>query len=134
MIASTYAEPDRALLRCVVDSLEGRICIVDASGRILGANRGWAGCEGETSSTEENVYAALDVIAAPHGDLLRPVLRAVLEQGAPAASTKYTRESGDRVEWFVMRVHAVNDDERAHAVISLVNITQGCARRPSSSA
>jgi two-component system NtrC family sensor kinase len=126
------------LLRSVVDSLDGRMVILDDQGRIIGTNRlwdefvvamGWTlGDTVEGSGVYAGVAADFFVlIQLLRGDLrlaLTAATRAVLADGAEQASVKGYLPVGNRGEDVVVRLHPIHDHETARAVVTMIDITE----------
>jgi len=142
------------VLRSVVEALDGGLCIVGADGTVLDANRRWldrlrpdgsvpgppgsvpgppgtvpgdigtdvfAWCrtaEGLGELGGEVAEAIADVIRTPAGGPTAPAEpRAVKGRLVPPA--------GGEERWIVVRVHPIRDHDRARAVVSLIDITDG---------
>ena len=124
------------VLRSVINSLDGHMCIVARDGTILGTNKRW-----------DEALAA----AGPHvvggrlgGDFFRfcspgaPILGAIADDVAGLVRAVIESESGtaDRSvkrrvvqdgehRWMIARVHPVHDSDDAAAVVTAIDITEG---------
>ena len=118
------------LLRSVVDSLDGRMCILDDQGLIIGTNRLWdefaigMGWDLAAAGIGGDLF---DLLAQLRGELRRTLpeaVSAVLRDGAEQASVKGYLPIGGRGEDVVVRLHPMHDHETARAVVTMVDITE----------
>ncbi len=117
------------LLRRVIDSLEGRMCILTADGTVMGSNRLWdeaitaLGLPG--SGIGSRFFALTSSLPADAADLqrLHDTVLSVLVEEKQHADVKLRWVWAGTDEQVVVRAHAVTDHEQAKAVISIVDIT-----------
>ncbi len=120
------------LLRCVIDSLEGRICILAGDGTLLGANRNWdqaIASLGLPDSTIGSDFFTLTTNLARPDDVtgLHATVRGVLDGGRQHDEVKLHWGWAGTEEFVVVRAHAVSGHDLAKAVVSIVDITRAMA-------
>ncbi|MDP9825090.1 PAS domain-containing sensor histidine kinase [Kineosporia succinea] len=115
------------LLRCVLDGLEGRICVLGPAGEVLDANRAWdqlvteagwcvpPGGRGDVFGLAEQMPEELTV----------PLTRAVrdLLGGREAQEIKGSLLVRGRLERVVVRLRAVPGHEQVAGLVTVVDIT-----------
>lgn len=125
-------DPTRAaalLLRSVIDSLEGRMCILTEDGTVLGTNRLWdeaitalglpaSGIGSPFFTLTRSLPVSPDDLQCLHDTVLH-----VLVGDQQHAEVKLRWIWAEVEEHVVVRAHAVHDHDQAKAVISIVDIT-----------
>ncbi len=117
------------LLRSVVNSLEGRLCILTADGTVLDTNRTWDSsvaalgpASGAVGSNFFDLTATLG-LAGDDLDRLHRVVRGALTGDRLHPHVKLHWVWAGAAEDVVVRVHAVGDHDQARAVVSIVDIS-----------
>jgi len=119
------------LLRSVVDSLDGWLCIVAHDGTILDVSRGWGEhavtlqLDSAASGAGANLLDAFGALPEPLGSTLAGLLLEVIEEGIENRSMKYQLSWTGRPDWYVLRIQPVRHHPRARAVATFVDITRG---------
>ncbi|MBK6873664.1 MAG: PAS domain S-box protein [Kineosporiaceae bacterium] len=117
------------LLRCVIDSLEGRMCILAEDGTVLGSNKRWdeaigaLGLPGSGLGTHFFTLTRSLPVSPDDRQRLHDTVLHVLVGEEEHAEVKLRWVWGDDEEHVVVRAHAVNDHDHARAVLSIVDIT-----------
>ncbi len=117
------------LLRSVVDSLDGRMVILDVAGRIIGTNRLWddfvrAMAWTGDSGIGADFFVLIELLRGDLRKLLSAATRAVLSDGAEQSSVKGYLPVGNRGEDVIVRLHPIHDHETARAVVTMIDITE----------
>ncbi len=122
------------LLRSVIDSLDGQLCIVAGDGRILGVNRGWQEfaatfgdqfvIPGHPGDVGTDVHLLLKRLDAPLGGEIRDLVRSAILRSSGGGSVRGRLTHHGRTAHVVARVHPVRDHAQARAVLQLVDITE----------
>jgi PAS domain S-box-containing protein len=135
------------LLHSIFDSLEGRMCIIAADGRLLGSNALWnetfpaAGVQlgvqrgpgaaraGPEASTPVNLFQVLERFPAALGRQIVDAIETVIEgrSGHCEAQGEWDPPSG--TEYVVVRVHRVREHDQARAVVVMVDISESLKTR-----
>ncbi len=127
-------EQQQRLLRGVINSLDGHLCIVARDGTILGTNRRWeeavsaAGPDVAGGRVGEDFFRFCVPGAPILGEMARdvePIVRAVIESGTADRSVKRRVLSDGEPHWMIVRVHPVHDSDDAAAVLAAIDITEG---------
>jgi two-component system, NtrC family, sensor kinase len=130
-VAANNVHERERLLRSVVDSLDGWLCIVAQDGTILDVSRGWGEhavtlqLDGAASGAGANLLDTFTALPEPLGPTLAGMLMEVIEEGTENRSLKYQMPWTGRSEWFVLRIQPVRHHPSARAVATFVDITQG---------
>ncbi|MDQ1292281.1 MAG: two-component system, NtrC family, sensor kinase [Actinomycetota bacterium] len=130
-VAENNVHERERLLRSVVDSLDGWLCIVAQDGAILDVSRGWGEhavalqLDGAASGAGANLLDAFSALPEPLGPTLAGMLLEVIEEGTENRSLKYQMLWTGRSDWFVLRIQPVRHHPSARAVATFVDITQG---------
>ena len=117
------------LLRSVIDSLDGRMCILSGEGKILGTNQVWdevvrsVGWGSAQAGTGADFFDLLKMVGNQFTDQVGDTVRGVLsgQQGDSAIKGSWMR--GDVPEYLIARVHPVRSHDEARAVVTFVDIT-----------
>ncbi len=115
------------LVRSVLDSLEGRLCILAADGTVLGTNRVWdeAIVPGVPAvRTGGNFFDLIQSLGVDGDGHFEELVRSILDGRSRHASVKGRWEFQGVVEHVVVRVQAVRDHESARGVVTVVDITE----------
>ena len=117
------------LLRSVVDSLDGRMCIIGDEGVIIGTNRLWddfteeMGWSVADSGVGANYFSLLQQI---RGELAKPLaaaVRAILDGEAGQSAIKGYLPLLGRGEDIIVRLHPVLGHNEGRAVITMIDIS-----------
>jgi len=117
------------LLRSVVDSLEGRMCIVGDEGVIVGNNRRWTDFATEMgwgvadSGVGANLFTLLGRVRGELGAPLSAAIRGILDGTAGAAALKGYLPLIGRGEDVIVRLHPVLGHDNGRAVITIIDIS-----------
>jgi len=117
------------LLRSVVDSLDGRMCIIGHDGVIVGSNRLWDDFSIEMGwnivdyGVGGNFFGLMMRLRGELGPLVSAAARGILEgAGGPSSLKGYLPLIG-RGEDVIVRMHPVVDHDQARAVITVIDIS-----------
>jgi PAS domain S-box-containing protein len=127
-LAEVQSGPARLLQR-VIDSLEGRMCILTEDGTVLGTNRLWDEAATQLdlpgSGIGSHIFSLTRSLPVDPPDLqrLHDALLSVLVGDEKHAEAKLRWMWAGVNEHVVVRVHAVTDHDQAKAVLSIVDIT-----------
>jgi two-component system NtrC family sensor kinase len=120
---------DERLLRSVVDSLDGRMCIIGDEGVIIGTNRLWNEFTDEMgwvpgeSRIGANFFALIQRL---RGELVKPlaaVVRDMLDGSVGQSSLKGYLPLVGRGEDIIVRLHPVLDHDEGRVVITIIDIS-----------
>jgi PAS domain S-box-containing protein len=117
------------LLRSVVDSLEGRMCIVGDEGVIVGNNRRWTDFATEMgwgvadSGIGANLFTLLGRIRGELGGPLAAAVRGIIDGTSGAAALKGYLPLVGRGEDVIVRLHPVLGHDNGRAVITIIDIS-----------
>ena len=114
------------LLRSVVESLDGALCIVGQDGTVLDANRRWPAPVGsgffDWCATTPDLHHLLTDVATAVRDQLDPDPDRRPDQ---VVTVKGRIGPEGRRRWVLLRVHPVRDHLQARAVVIMVDVTDG---------
>jgi len=117
------------LLRSVIDSLDGRMCIIGVGGVIIGTNRLWddfteeMGWSTADSRVGANFFALSQRIRGELGKSLAAAAQAVLDGKAGQSSVKGYLPMVGRGEDIIVRLHPVVGHDEGRVVITLIDIS-----------
>jgi two-component system NtrC family sensor kinase len=118
------------LLRSVVDSLDGRMCILASDGTIVGTNRLWnefaarRGWTGEESGTGADFFGLIGSVRGELAGRMTSLARAALLPGADQSEVKGYLPTRGRTEHVVVRMHPIRDHDVARLVVTIIDITE----------
>jgi two-component system NtrC family sensor kinase len=118
------------LLRSVVDSLDGRMCILGDKGLIIGTNRLWdefaavMGWPEEQAGVGADFFEVLKLIRGELKARLPVAVESALAPGAEQVTVKGYLPIRGRTEHVVIRMHPVRDHEVARVVVTMIDITE----------
>jgi PAS domain S-box-containing protein len=123
------AEPvaEGSLLRSVVDSLDGRMCVISARGTILDTNRLWDEASRRLGWTDAaaggDLFQLLERLPGPLAEPLRQMIEQVLGQADTFRVVRgvWPFPAGD--EDVVARIHPVRGHTEARAAVIVVDIS-----------
>jgi two-component system NtrC family sensor kinase len=117
------------LLRSVIDSLDGRMCILGDAGTIIGTNRLWddftdhLGWSAAESRTGANFFTLLGGIRGELPLPLAAAVRGILEGSAGQSSLRGHLPLTDQGEDVVVRLYPVLDHDEGRVVITMTDIS-----------
>ena len=143
-IRSQGAEAAERLLRSIFDSLEGRMCIIAADGRILATNVEWnetfpeaavrfdhqqprAGASGP--GEEIDLTAILGQLPSQLAGAVREAISEVVDGDSAHGEARGSWHGPGGPEDVIFRLHKVRDHDRARAVVVMVDVTESLRTR-----
>ena len=117
------------LLRSVVDSLDGRMCIIGAEGVIIGTNRLWddftdeMGWSADDSRIGANFFTLIQRFRGEVGKPLATAVRDILDGASGQSSLKGYLPLVGRGEDVIVRLHPVLGHDDARVVITMIDIS-----------
>ncbi len=117
------------LLRSVLNSLDGRMCIIGRDGAIIGTNRLWddfteeMGWRTADSRTGANFFAVIQQIRGELGKTLAAAAREILDGSSHQAALKGYLPLMGRGEDVVIRLHPVIGHDEGRLVITMIDIS-----------
>jgi PAS domain S-box-containing protein len=119
------------LLRSVVDSLDGRMCIIGDEGVIIGTNRLWdefavdMGWNTTNSGVGANFFTLIRCFPATLGEPLAAAALSILNGAGPQNSLRGHLPVADRAgEDVIVRLHPVQGHDEARVVITMVDVSE----------
>ena len=119
-----------ALMRTALETLPMNAAVVDEDGEILFTNRAWRefasdnGTAAPAGMAGANYFAGMGPTADPSALEADEGLRAVLSGDREQSSLEYPCHSENEQRWFMMRATRFVVDDRTHALIVHVDITE----------
>jgi PAS domain S-box-containing protein len=125
----------REQVQSIIDSLEARICVLDAAGEIISVNRSWQrhpyreSERGKSLASGGNYLAFCDALAASgRSDMacLADGVRSVLNASAASAETEVAFHHGERQEIHLVRITPLRgaSEEHPRVVITHFDVTK----------
>ena len=120
------------MLRSVINSLEGGVCILSANGTILDTNDQWdsevADSDGGHGRLGGDFFAYCSAAPAGLGAMgadVATTVREVLRGGGGSRSVKCQVMRDGEPRWIVVRVHPIERNDQARAMVNAIDITAG---------
>ncbi len=118
------------LMRSVIDSLEGRMCLLAADGTVLGGNRDWdhetalLGLpESGVGSSFFDLCAMVEAADTDRERLVTTVTKALARRELHT-TVKLSWHWAGRFEHVVVRAHSIADHDVARAVVTIIDISE----------
>ena len=130
--AEAQLRASRRFVRATIDSLSAHVCVIDADGVILDANRAWRNFAaanppvGGNVAEGANYLAVCDAAQGPDASTAHAFaagIRSVLAGQREAFDLEYPCHSPDAQRWFIGHVTRFGGATGGHAVVAHENIT-----------
>lgn len=118
--------------RSALDALAGQICVLDATGTVIMANKAWSDCWAANGSIAAGVREGANFLAVcdnaagnerADGNAIAAGIRQVIAGKSGLFSHEYACDAPAGKYWFVLAVTHYYGDGEARAVVSRENIT-----------